>query len=188
MAGSSSEAQNPLNCSICLDLLKDPVTTSCGHSFCMNCIKKVWDRDTLKGFYSCPNCRQTFSQRPTLSKSTVLAELVERMMNAPKAGPGDVGCDVCTVQKGKAIKSCLVCLASYCQIHIKPHYESEAFKKHKLVEPGLQQQICPEHHRALEIFCEDDRKCICVLCIGDNHRGHRTISAAAEMIEKQVTL
>ncbi|XP_057198315.1 E3 ubiquitin/ISG15 ligase TRIM25-like [Triplophysa rosa] len=188
MEGSSSDAQNPLNCPICLDILKDPVTTSCGHSFCMNCIKKVWDREIQSGVCSCPNCRQTFNQRPTLRKSTVLAEIVKGVKYAPIAGPGDEGCDVCRVQKRKAIKSCLVCLASYCQIHVQPHYASETFKKHKLVEPGLQQQICSQHHKALEIYCQDDRKCICVLCTGDKHRGHRTISAAAEMVEKQKEL
>ncbi|XP_056617558.1 E3 ubiquitin/ISG15 ligase TRIM25-like isoform X2 [Triplophysa dalaica] len=188
MEESLFDAQNPLNCPICLDILHDPVTTSCGHSFCMNCIKKVWDREIQSGVCSCPNCRQTFNQRPTLNKSTVLADIVKGVKNAPIAGPGDEGCDVCRVRKRKAIKSCLVCLASYCQIHVKPHYASETFKKHKLVEPGLQQQICSQHHRALEIYCQDDRKCICVLCTGEKHRGHRTISAATEMVERQKEL
>uniref|UniRef100_A0A673J8C2 B box-type domain-containing protein n=1 Tax=Sinocyclocheilus rhinocerous TaxID=307959 RepID=A0A673J8C2_9TELE len=106
------------------------------------------------------------------------------------AGPRDVKCDVCKGRKLKAIKSCLVCLASYCQTHIRPHYESEAFKKHKLVNASsnLQQQICSQHHKALEIYCYNDQKCICVVCMGDQHSGHNTVSAAAEMAKKQEEL
>ncbi|KAK7139771.1 hypothetical protein R3I94_012418 [Phoxinus phoxinus] len=188
MAESLFHTQKHLKCPICLTLLKNPVTTSCGHSFCMDCIKRCWDVDFYRGVYSCPTCRTTFNQRPALSKSTVLADILEGMK--PKAPARPVTCDVCKGIKVKAIQSCLVCMASYCQTHVRPHYESKAFKKHKLVKasPNLQHQICPQHHKALEIYCYNDRKCICVVCMGNQHSGHTTVSAAAEMVKQQEEL
>ncbi|XP_056327097.1 E3 ubiquitin/ISG15 ligase TRIM25-like [Danio aesculapii] len=189
MAGSLSDVQNAFDCSICLELFKNPVTTSCGHSFCMNCIKSFWDQQCLRGVYSCPTCRNEFRPRPNLSKNTVLAGIIDERKQDVPAAPGDVQCDVCIGRKLKAIKSCLVCLASFCQTHLQPHYQSQAFKKHKLVNASanLQQQICPQHHKALEIYCYYDKKCICVLCMGQ-HRGHKTVSAAAEMAGKKEEL
>uniref|UniRef100_A0AAZ3Q7Y4 Fish virus induced TRIM protein n=1 Tax=Oncorhynchus tshawytscha TaxID=74940 RepID=A0AAZ3Q7Y4_ONCTS len=191
--------QDQFCCSVCLDLLKEPVTTACGHSYCRSCIEGCWDQDVLKGVYSCPQCRETFTPRPNLRKNNMLAEVVEKLRKtglqaAPPpalcyAGPGDVVCDVCTgTRKQKALMSCLVCLASYCETHLQPHYEFPGFKKHKLVKATaqLQEKICSHHDKLLEVYCRTDQQCICLLCVMDEHKGHDTVSAAAERTEKQV--
>ncbi|XP_062850538.1 E3 ubiquitin/ISG15 ligase TRIM25-like isoform X2 [Trichomycterus rosablanca] len=189
-----SVSQDEFSCSICLETLKDPVTTSCGHSFCMVCINNCWDQED-KGIYSCPQCRKTFTPRPVVSKNIILAEIVENLKKRESqvplpTGPEDVECDSCTGRKYKAVKSCLVCLASFCETHLQPHYESPAFKKHKLVKASrrLQEQICSQHDKLLEVYCRTDQQCICLLCTMNDHKGHDTISAAAERTEKQKQL
>ncbi|XP_053095734.1 tripartite motif-containing protein 16-like [Pangasianodon hypophthalmus] len=193
---SISMDQGQFNCPVCLILLKDPVTTPCGHNFCKVCINGRWDQEDLKGVYSCPQCRKTFTPRPVLRSNNMLAEVVEKLKKTEHqaaspahcyAGPGDVECDSCTGRKRKAVNSCLVCLASYCEDHLQPHYQSPAFKKHKLVEAcaELQEKICSQHDKLIDIYCRTDQSFICYLCMIDEHKGHDTVSTKAERTEKQ---
>ncbi len=82
-----------------------------------------------------------------------------------------------------------MCLASYCETHLRLHNELNAWKAHLLVDvtEGLQTKMCPQHHKLLEVYCRTDRQCICFLCMLDtNHKEHDMVSAATERAEKQV--
>ncbi|XP_056310466.1 E3 ubiquitin/ISG15 ligase TRIM25 isoform X2 [Danio aesculapii] len=184
-------SQDEFICPVCLDLLKDPVAVPCGHSYCKSCITDCWDQEEEKGVYSCPQCRQTFSARPSLAKNAILAEVVEKLKTKSPAdcyaGSGDVRCEVCTGGKYAAVKSCLVCLSSYCESHLEQHEGLFKGKRHRLTEATgrLQEMICHDHDKLLEVFCRTEEKCICLLCVMDEHKNHDTVSAAAQRTETQ---
>ncbi|KTF80171.1 hypothetical protein cypCar_00048073 [Cyprinus carpio] len=188
-------SQDEFMCPVCLDLLKDPVTIQCGHSYCKSCIEGSWDQEDQTRVYSCPQCRETFSPRPALARNTMLAELVEKLKKTKlsadcDAGAGDVQCDVCTGRKYKAVKSCLMCQESYCQTHFDRHEAFHSRKPHKVIEATgrLQEMICQKHEKHLEMYCITDQQCICELCTKYEHKNHDTVSAAAQRTEKQKQL
>ncbi|XP_058486451.1 NACHT, LRR and PYD domains-containing protein 12-like isoform X4 [Solea solea] len=43
-------------CPLCQDVLKDPVSTSCGHRFCRRCISSYWDQSGPPGDSCCLQC------------------------------------------------------------------------------------------------------------------------------------
>uniref|UniRef100_A0A4W4ETQ5 B30.2/SPRY domain-containing protein n=1 Tax=Electrophorus electricus TaxID=8005 RepID=A0A4W4ETQ5_ELEEL len=143
----------------------------------------------------CSTSRLNF--KPVLRRNNMLAEVVEKLKKTELqaaspahcyTGPGDVECDFCTGRKLKAIKSCLMCQASFCETHLKRHYEVPGLKKHKLVNAysHLQEKICSQHDKAIEIYCHTDQSYICYMCKMHEHRGHDTVAAVAERSEKQV--
>ncbi|XP_028672564.1 E3 ubiquitin/ISG15 ligase TRIM25-like [Erpetoichthys calabaricus] len=190
-----SLSEDCFTCSVCLDLLAEPVTTACGHSFCKPCISGYWDSNDV---CKCPHCRQLFALRPALQKNVILTGIVEKLkkrglissLSENYARPHDVPCDVCSARKLRAVQSCLTCLSSYCEIHFRPHRESEALKKHKLFEPtgNLQQRLCSQHQRLLEVFCATDQVCICYECAAHEHRNHNVMTLENGRAEKRSQL
>nr|XP_058903702.1 E3 ubiquitin/ISG15 ligase TRIM25 isoform X2 [Kogia breviceps] len=179
-----------LSCSICLEPFKGPVTTPCGHNFCGSCLDQTW---AVQGPpYLCPQCRTGFQTRPQLHKNTVLCAVVEQFLQAEQARPelpddwtpptraaapnpvGQVACDHCL--QATAVKTCLVCMASFCQEHLRPHLDSPAFCDHPLQPPirDLMRRKCPQHNRLRDFFCPEHGECICHICMVD----HKTCSPA----------
>ncbi|XP_059200817.1 E3 ubiquitin/ISG15 ligase TRIM25-like [Centropristis striata] len=188
-AATISIEQDQFSCSVCLEVLRDPVTIPCGHSYCLDCIEDYWNRAKQKGQYSCPQCRQVFNPRPLLSRNTVLGEVVEQFQRSGLQAE-EVICSVCTVRKNKAVKSCLVCSESYCAAHSRVHEERFHGKAHKLVPAvdQLREKLCQQHNKALRLFCRTDQQCVCSQCVKERHKGHEAVSVGDERAAQQKKL
>ncbi|XP_058499692.1 NACHT, LRR and PYD domains-containing protein 12-like isoform X2 [Solea solea] len=61
-------------CPLCQDVLKDLVSTSCGHWFCKRCISSYWDQSCPPGDSCCPQCGQRPRPGPDVLLQKVLDE------------------------------------------------------------------------------------------------------------------
>nr|XP_046269867.1 E3 ubiquitin-protein ligase TRIM41-like [Scatophagus argus] len=177
-------------CSICQDVFTDPVSTPCGHNFCKTCIAEHWNKNVP---CQCPNCNKIFSTKPELQVNTLISEMVARFRQSAQheaassseqnvSRPGEVPCDVCPGTRLKALKSCLVCVASYCETHLQPHLTAPPLKRHQLIEPveNLEDTMCTEHNQLLELFCKIEQTCVCMLCTVSDHKGHEVVPLAGQ--------
>ncbi|XP_074485987.1 E3 ubiquitin-protein ligase TRIM39-like [Sebastes fasciatus] len=186
-------------CSICLDVFTDPVSTPCGHNFCKKCIDVHWNTNEQ---YRCPMCQEVFIRRPDLHINTLFSEMVAQFRQSAQqkasrrrseqqvAKPGEVPCDFCTGTKLKALKSCLVCLASYCDTHLEPHLTMSGLKAHQLIDPveNVENRMCTKHDKPLVLFCKTDLTCVCMLCNVEDHKMHDVVPLKDEYEGKKAEL
>ncbi|XP_059905029.1 E3 ubiquitin-protein ligase TRIM39-like [Gadus macrocephalus] len=181
------------SCPICLEVFSSPVTTPCGHNFCRTCITKFWDEQVQ---FKCPVCNERFDARPDPRVNTLLSELAAqfrtnvKVKEQPCVEQAEVPCDVCTGTQLKALKSCLVCLISYCQTHLEQHQRVAGLKKHRLVEPmdRLEDRMCKKHDRLLELFCKTEQVCVCQFCTETAHKFHPVVPLKEEYEVKMAQL
>ncbi|XP_049429440.1 E3 ubiquitin-protein ligase TRIM21-like isoform X2 [Epinephelus fuscoguttatus] len=198
-AASCLLTEDQFLCSICLDVFTDPVSTPCGHNFCKTCITEHWNINVP---YQCPNCKEVFHQRPEMRVNTFISEMAAQFRQSAQqkassssseqqvSKPGEVPCDVCTGTKLKALKSCLVCLESYCETHLEPHLTRSGLKRHQLIDPveNLEGRMCLKHDKLLELFCKTDQMCVCVLCTVLDHKTHDVVPLREEYEGKKAEL
>ncbi|KAL7831977.1 hypothetical protein AOLI_G00295250 [Acnodon oligacanthus] len=162
------------SCPVCLEILRDPATLPCGHSYCLQCIQKHWDKAVAKGMYSCPQCRQVFNPRPTLGRNNMLMEAMKKLR----------------VQEQDKLPSPVH--SSLTSSQPAPLDESEGAVEGVPVQGGLYPQLpstspklCPLHQQVLELYCCDDKESVCDECSLLGHKGHRVVRPDEEKEEKQ---
>ncbi|XP_068444028.1 E3 ubiquitin-protein ligase TRIM39-like [Clinocottus analis] len=201
MASAFSEDQ--FRCTICLDILRNPVTIPCGHNFCMVCIKRYWDKSHKS---ECPLCKETFKPRPELRINVGLKDIIEKYKESIRGRPSykpvppikparsirlkerqrrvgdEVPCDSCQENFVAAIKSCFVCQLSYCGLHLTPHLSDPVLTKHSLTDPAIfvASHFCRHHNKPMNMFCKRDQTPVCIRCRESDHKHHETVSIEEE--------
>ncbi|XP_040212222.1 E3 ubiquitin-protein ligase TRIM39-like [Rana temporaria] len=166
---ATSSLREELSCSICLSLYKEPVSLKCGHNFCRDCIVTVLDTQERKSTsYSCPECREQYTERPPLEKNRKLCNIVDNI----RSSHPEVFCTYCNPPV-PATKTCLHCEASFCDMHLNNHSKSV---HHVLTDPttSFDGRKCSIHQEILKYYCTEDSACICMSCwVAGEHRGHQ---------------
>ncbi|XP_030000303.1 tripartite motif-containing protein 35-like [Sphaeramia orbicularis] len=74
-----------LSCHVCSETFRDPMSLSCNHSFCSNCLKEFWEQTKNK---SCPICKRKSSKFEPLVNFS-LKELADSFAGRLKVGSSE---------------------------------------------------------------------------------------------------
>ncbi|XP_040214343.1 E3 ubiquitin-protein ligase TRIM39-like [Rana temporaria] len=177
---ASAYLRDELKCPICLNLYEEPTILMCGHNFCLDCIATALSTQEFHGIYSCPECREQYTERPMLLKNRNLRKIVAWFRTSYKE---EILCTYCDYPV-PASKTCLLCEASFCAKHLSYHRKSA---DHILSEPTTTygESKCSTHKEALNYYCWEDSARICMSCwAAGEHRGHR-VDLLIEASEKK---
>lgn len=166
-AMASADTDEKLVCSSC------PAELTSEHNFCWVCIDCVLDTQKGSGGSKCPKCRGSGEchEHHAMHRTTNLQSRSE-FLHKPHSEEGGICCTYCISSAVPAVKSCLMCEASLCDVHLQVHSKSA---EHVLLEPTtyLANRKCPIHKKILEYYCKEDNTCICVSCLlFGTHQGH----------------
>ncbi|XP_053175561.1 NLR family CARD domain-containing protein 3-like [Scomber japonicus] len=124
-------------CSLCQDVLKDPVSTSCGHLFCRQCIISYWDQSASPGDSSCPQCGkrsrtraglQTDSQTSTVQTESGLQEVLDEHQISLSST-----CE-CVTQGTDEAGSEILLISIFTEVHITEGQSEEVNTQHEVMQ------------------------------------------------------
>ncbi|XP_055972117.1 tripartite motif-containing protein 5-like [Sorex fumeus] len=97
--------QEDVTCPICLELLREPLSLDCGHSFCQACITASSQESSQAGKNSCPVCRTIYDPE-NMRPNRHLTNLVERLRGVNLSQEEEEKKDLCEQHGEKLLLFC----------------------------------------------------------------------------------
>ena len=181
-------ASEGLDCSICCERFDEeklcPRLLSCGHSFCSNCLEKMFKEYAI----SCPTCRCVVpvpAGVAGLPKNFALLDVLQAIPLTTVDGNADLRlCEVCDDEEHPATSCCLDCKEDMCKDVARWHTRQKATRDHRVVSleklksnPKLAAVpiFCPEHNEQYHFFDEECNHVVCRDCATLNHKDHKLL-------------
>ena len=175
-----------LSCNVCFELLVEPKTLHCFHTFCQACIMKHIETKTSSNEkVSCPLCDEVITKEE-VEKTKVnfnYVSMIEQLNQKDKM----LCCSVCgeDTEDSTARGYCKECTKYLCDYCIKGHRRSRALSSHeiKLLQTEEKPMVvsterkCSVHPgERLSMFCVSHEKVICTACAFLEHRTDCSVS------------
>ncbi|XP_038053690.1 protein PML-like [Patiria miniata] len=195
-----------LQCSICTNRFRQPKLLDCLHSFCLQCLQELRQRQDPSGTkLTCPLCRcETMlkgSGVADLPNNFAFSAMVEEVTMQEKLLEGqgsEIKCQACD-EENQAISRCMNCDHFLCQECHKAHGRMNLMmKSHKMYtlaqlrsgeivyKSKLREQVpkCGKHpDQNLNVYCNTCEQVICTTCSVLDHAKH-TLTGLPEAVEK----
>lgn len=209
-------SEKQFQCSICLEIFDNPVSTPCGHSYCMSCIGQYWNGVKL---YQCPLCKESFKKKPELHINRTLREITEQFKKMMEEAGACGGLGRGEFQRSGTVKSQMpgdlftemnyrlpkIFLPTETHnsqspgLPVKEGIDSESvlpqeltrrvsFRRYTLSGAANSRNVplCAKHQQKLYLLCKSDGVCICSECGDLDHQSHNIISAEQEWLASKV--
>ncbi|XP_071494568.1 tripartite motif containing 13-like [Diadema antillarum] len=188
MATSHQISSQNLECPVCLTLFNQPKSLTCSHTFCKDCLERIFLTQTNQHTISCPVCRTETSvpngEVAKLQTIVALGSLVDEVKtNNPT-------CTVCELDaKPPAVSYCQTCMENMCLSCEKDHSVWKRFSNHAVVAvsevvsgkvPLKRRRKCKEHpNEDKDCFCTGCREYVCFKCgmLEHTQEGHGMVKA-----------
>ena len=194
-AGMTNKVESFLECSVCLEPLKDPRTLPCFHSFCKVCLEKIVQIERKKSKskiedFNCPTCRTVYTLKgdkevADLSCSHFIRNMLEAVQLQHHAKHAN--CSKC--DKEPASSRCLTCELFLCDSCLTEHnsvrenwpvfnnIRCSVLSIEEFAKPENQSKIkstkishCSKHEgKKLKFYCETCKEVICRYCMDFDH-------------------
>ena len=190
------KVRQEVTCAICLELLDDPKSMPCLHTYCKKCLmeaiaKRPHDPDLPRDrpAINCPLCRaevplsdQGIEALPSNFSATRLVETVQ-LQDKLEQNKTPL-CDGC--KESDAVASCCDCRGFFlCTICLKAHKNIPTTKSHTLmtlkdlsipkssIASSKNSPLCQKHpEELLKLYCQDCEVLVCRDCVLVTHKNH----------------
>ena len=184
-----------VECGICMDVYQDPRILSCGHTFCLKCLRetinkkaKNWRDQVGQKEETCALCKQSWKMPDggvqNVPKNFVVEQIISSLPSISKCALNEEGND-----HEKVEYFCVTCWEPLCNTcglgHTKYSKQMLTHKVKRMVDINegdirshLRQKssTCLQHkNQELVLFCKRCNEICCTVCYAVSHASHECI-------------